>query len=196
MSYIDCYKHELVGLFAGLPVYHPLEDIPRPTGDTWAGAFGCTTGQLVLGGGQGEHLGVVLLRPDTAVAMFAYDSDDFERLEETGAVDAVTLRPVFDFAGWSVSDYHRFYERCTSRALPNPYVDEGRLPFEDWLAQSLGEFVYYAMPELAQPLVNALRERHKNRSHIRYNNVLLVPPGMPVYANGGNAFASLRTRRD
>jgi hypothetical protein len=33
MSHIDSYKHEIVGLFGSLPVYHPLEDIPEPATD-------------------------------------------------------------------------------------------------------------------------------------------------------------------
>jgi len=60
MSHIDSYKHEIVGLFGCLPVYHPLGDIPAPP-DNWPEYdFGYTTEQLVIGGGPGEHLGLVL----------------------------------------------------------------------------------------------------------------------------------------
>ena len=47
MSHIDSFKHELVGLFGGLPVYHPLEVID--------GDFRCDPTQLLLGGGSGEQ---------------------------------------------------------------------------------------------------------------------------------------------
>ena len=47
MSHIDSFKHEIVGLFGGLPVYHPLEDIN--------GDFKCSTKQLVIGGGSGDQ---------------------------------------------------------------------------------------------------------------------------------------------
>lgn len=43
MSYIDTFDHELVGFFAGLPVYHPLvvhED---------ATEFSCNPNQLLIG---------------------------------------------------------------------------------------------------------------------------------------------------
>ena len=52
MSHIDSYPHEIVGLFGRLPVYHPLEDIPEPPEGHWEHDFGCTTEQLVIGGGS------------------------------------------------------------------------------------------------------------------------------------------------
>ena len=60
MSHIDSYKHEIVGLFGCIPVYRPLEDISEPGDDDPQLDFGCTTEQLVIGGGPGEHLGLVL----------------------------------------------------------------------------------------------------------------------------------------
>jgi hypothetical protein len=69
MSHIDSYKHEIVGLFGSLPVYHPLEDIPEPATDQLQHDFGCTTEQLVIGGGSGEHSGLVFRDAQGAAAI-------------------------------------------------------------------------------------------------------------------------------
>jgi hypothetical protein len=70
MSYIDTFDdtfdHGLVGFFAGLPRYHPLETVAGSGGDE----LGCTPRQLVLGGGSGEHPAVVLRQPPAAVMAF------------------------------------------------------------------------------------------------------------------------------
>jgi hypothetical protein len=66
MSYIDTFDHELVGFFAGLPLYRPLEIVAGSGGDE----FGCTPLQLVLGGGSGEHPAVVLAQPRAAVVWY------------------------------------------------------------------------------------------------------------------------------
>lgn len=60
MSHIDSFKHEIVGLFGGLLVYHPLEDIQ--------GDFVCTPKCLLIGGGSGEHPALVIESPLKAVS--------------------------------------------------------------------------------------------------------------------------------
>ena len=176
MSFIDGYKHQLVGYFGYLPVYRPLEDIDGPKQE-----FSCPRGGLVIGGGSGEHPGLVLRDPAGAVAEFLRETWP-ERAAEAGWREAIhdhlrTPSDCLDFASWDVEDHVRFYTLCTT-AVPNPYDPEGTASgFESWLCCSLGEFVFFAMPELARDLV-----------HVYWNNILLLPPGLPLYANGGSAW--------
>lgn len=189
MSYIDSYKHEIVGLFGCLPVYHPLEDIPPS--DIGGGLdFGCTTGQLVLGGGSGEHPGLVLLNAECAVAEFVHQCGDFELSDELNShlSETIGLPPHFDFAGWSTEDHHGFYELCADGYLPNGFDPQGEADLEEWLHLGFGEFIYYAMPQFARRLVETVKSHHRDAHHIRYNNITIIPPDMPVDANGGNAF--------
>ena len=62
VSHIDSFKHELIGLFGGLPVYRPLQLID--------GDFQCDVNQLVLGGGSGEHPALVVKNLLAAVACY------------------------------------------------------------------------------------------------------------------------------
>ena len=80
MSYIDSYKHELVGMFGSLPVYHPLEDIPGSSEPELSGEFACSTKQIVIGGGGGEWPGLVITNPIGAVIEFlcyGVEEEDF-----------------------------------------------------------------------------------------------------------------------
>lgn len=77
-----------------------------------------------------------------------------------------------------------------SSALPNPCNED--MSVEEWLVLGFGEFVYFAMPALASPLIERLDEPYAHFCHVRYGNIMLIPPNMPVYANGGNAFVSTR----
>ena len=189
MSYIDGYKHQQVGLFGNIPVYRPLEDINPSDNLRWNGDFGCTIEQLVIGGGSGEHPGLVICSPAAAVAEFAFTCEDFTEDEALYR----KLYPLLDaeqflFAGWGVTDYHGFYEHCVSPTLPNPFDPYGDLSFETWLLAGIGEFIYYAMPDLTPVTVAAIAPLQTEKHHIRFNNIPLIPPNMPVYANGGNAF--------
>lgn len=197
MSYIDIYPHELVGYFGPLPVYRPLEDIPGWIPETgWDGDFPCRTDQLVIGGGSGEFPGLVLSRPGAAVACFALHHEAFSlprKTRETLEAD-IAGAPVTRRHGWLEEDHVRFRSIITSTEIANPFYD-GEMDEETWLACSLGEFVYSALPELAPDEVETLRRFEGERAHVRFNNILLPPPGMPVYANGGTAFEITRRKR-
>ncbi len=193
MSYIDCYKHELVGLFGYLPVYRPLQEIPGSL-DPNDGDFRCLPNQLVLGGGSGEHPGLVLLCPERAVAEFIIHNPDLELPEEVEKSiweQSVRSNPAFLFSDWSTEDHHDFFELCTGPGLPNRFRPDHEFSFETWLLLGFGEFVYYSMPELVPSSLIERVGSAPRSPHIHFNNVLLVPPGMPVYANGGNAFFNL-----
>lgn len=203
MSHIDSFRHEIVGFFGGIPVYHPLEII--------RGDFYCDPSQLVLGGGSGEHPAMVLEDPTAAVALFldteltalknspvpaaqhpltavAHEWLEIVRPFTNGALD-----DYFTFYDWTDETHENFHALCTSRALPNPcWKDAWKADIRTWLALGFGEFVFFAMPDLAPDLVGQLRDPYAHFRHVRYANILLIPPNMPVYANGGNAFVSKR----
>src|SRR5690348_13967515 len=69
MSYIDTFDHEFVGFFVGLPLYHPTETV---SAKRHADEFGCTTGELVLGGGPGEYPALLVTDPGGAVLHFLH----------------------------------------------------------------------------------------------------------------------------
>lgn len=190
MSHIDSFRHQLAGSLFGLPVYLPLQDIQ--------GDFTCTTRQLVIGGGSGEHPALVLKDPPGAVAEFLREAVPGLKLAapEEKAWRAVfepflpdRLRDVLVFYDWDLATYHAFYELCRSPAAQNPYMGErGWMEMEEWLIRGLGEFVFYALPHLAEGIAGKLEQPYAKFREVLFNNVMLVPPNMPVYANGGNAF--------
>ncbi|WP_300671565.1 hypothetical protein [Desulfoluna sp.] len=195
MSHIDSFKHEIVGLFGNVPVYHPLEEIQ--------GDFVCTPKNLVLGGGSGEHPALVIESPLKAVAWFLNHELEPLRNTELSAerfplktkVDAwspiiapyLTSSPhdILTFYEWDKETYSRFGTLCKSPALPNPLDDE---PLETWLILGMGEFVFFAMPHLAPEIMTKLEDPYPCFHHTYHNNIMVIPPNIPVYANGGNAF--------
>lgn len=68
MSYIDLIKHELVGFFNGLPVYHPLETVEEGSWESYD--FSCSPANLIIGGGAGEHPALVLHNLESLVAAY------------------------------------------------------------------------------------------------------------------------------
>ncbi len=195
MSHIDSFKHEIVGLFGGLPVYHPLEDIN--------GDFKCSTKQLVIGGGSGEHPALVIENPLAAVACFINESLKFLKISDaienqwTYVIEPfLTLSPdrIFKYYEWSIETYSDFAELCKSTALPNPFF-EGNYSLEAWLILGIGEFIFFSMPDLATEIMSQLQNPYQYFYHMQYNNIMLIPPNFSVYANGGNAFTSERRHK-
>ena len=196
MSHIDSFKHEIIGQFGSIPVYHPLEEIN--------GDFKALPEHLVLGGGSGEHPAMVVKGPEQAVALFLKNrlepllnpelSENRFPLKKVAAVWLEKIKPhlpenldeVYVFYQWTEENHKEFYEYCQLPALPNSYW---RGDFKEWLALSFGEFIFFAMPELAGELMDVLgSDPYRHFRHVYYNNIGIIPPNMPVYANGGNAF--------
>lgn len=198
MSHIDSFSHQIVGQFGPLPVYRPLTDID--------GDFQCTTKQLLLGGGSGEHPAMVLKRPDTAVARYLDDylkSGEFEYWGEKPASDLEGIRVVVNdyltqrnedvvaYHEWSAETHESFERLCRSDALPRPYgLHASQMSLEEWVILGFGEFVFFAMPELAVDIVSKLSNPYRGFDRVHFSNVMLIPPNMPVFANGGNAYRS------
>jgi hypothetical protein len=197
MSYIDTFDHEFVGFFGGLPIYHPVEvvlGVPDDPRD-----FGCDPSQLVIGGGGGEHPGLVIKEPENAAARFVIswldrlEDDDPEAFaagaERFAAWDAAhrdaTFRPwseVLEFAGWRVGEYSEFVEHCRSAAFATPYRPEKHRSVEAWISCSIGEFILLAMPEFAPLVVASLGAPvPETKWWTLFENVRLPPPGYPVF---------------
>lgn len=164
--------------------------------------FGCTPEHLVLGGGSGEHVAVVLKDPAYAVATFIIqwtiwceDNDPkrysahkevFDRWDSVLSRDPWLPKPwieVFNFAGWGADDYAEFVEHCASPAFRTPLarVPRKRGGLEEWLAASLGEFVFFSMPELGERVTSLLDSPREYVKPSIYRNVVLPPPGYPDY---------------
>jgi hypothetical protein len=198
VSYIDTFDNEFVGYFGGIPVYHPLEVVPAlPNEDP--GRFACGPENLVIGGGSGEHPGIVVKAPGETVVCFVrawLDETPFlspdERQALRPAVEAlpdasdrrrmqIDWQHVFEFAGWRVADYVEFSSRCASRAFHRPFDPGKDASLEQWLAASVGEFILFAMPELAEEAVQRLGDLRRHLCGDLYKNILLLPPGYPVW---------------
>lgn len=190
MSYIDTFDHEFVGYFGGIPVYRPLESVPSLPDDD-PRDFACGPENLVIGGGAGEHLGIVLKAPGDAVDYYMHAwlrylelqyPEEHEALrpliEAWRAVSApVDLRQVVAFAGWQVADYAEFSARCSSQAFLRPFDRREDASLEQWLVESLGEFVLLAMPELAADALARMGDLRGRITGGIYGNILLAPPG-------------------
>jgi len=190
MSHIDSFKHQRIGSFGYIPVYRALQEIDSD--------FRCKEGHLILGGGSGEHPAMVLKDPLAAVARFIDSeidnldlSEGMLRLWKTSYQVYIKWdsREIVEFYEWGIKTYHDFFKLCVDGDLPNRYYQKD-ISIETWLILGLGEFVFFAMPELAPEIIGLLSEPYKYFKHVSYNNILLHPPNMPVYANGGNAFVS------
>jgi hypothetical protein len=185
MSYIDSFDHDLVGFFGGLPIYHPTQDISGAAIDPQE--FACNSRQLILGGGEGEHPALVLADPSSAALHFAGLA--WTLLPERQPLSAPTRRALdratscwqcLSFAGWDMKTHADFYARCTAACYPTPFDPERHGTVEEWLVASLGEFVYFALPELAADAEEPRAELRTQVSHPIFWNVLTPPPGYPV----------------
>jgi len=196
MSYIDTFDNEFVGYFGGIPVYHPLEVVPASPDDP--ASFACDPENLLIGGGSGEHPGIVVKAPGEAVVCFVrtwLEKNPYFSPEERQAMqpaleawpDASSRKSwsdcrrndwmhIFEFAGWRVEDYVKFSSRCASPAFHRPFDLDKDGSLEVWLAASVGEFILFAMPDLAQDAVQRLGDLRRHISGNIYRNILLLPP--------------------
>lgn len=181
MSYIDGYDHELIGQLGYLPIYHPLEKID---GEGWgAYDFSATPENLVLGGGSGEHPGLVVHHLPMLATRFLYAqlSDAEEATLSDGQKafldDLYYAGEALEFCCWSVADYARLQTMAESPTFMNPVTAEERV--ENWIEKSLGELVWYALPDL-NPHHQALQDIFQRFDiYPAMRNVTIEPPGYP-----------------
>lgn len=190
MSHIDSFEHAFLGTFIGLPVYLPLEDI--------CGDFECTTRQFLVGGGSGEHPALIVKNPLAAVAEYLHevvpdskmcsaDKDKWRSVYENYLW--LRTRDILEFSDWNIQTYHSFYDRCSSPYAENSFrVYSESKSIEEWLILGFGEFVFFALPQLAPEIMSQIEEPYKHFHHMLFNNIMTLPPNFPVYANGGRAF--------
>ena len=150
MSYIDCFDHEYIGSLGYLPIYRPLQVIE---GDGWGSYdFSASPKNLVLGGGSGEHPGLVIHKLESLVANFLYlqINDEKEAKISKENIDYITNicyeNDVLEFCGWSIRQYVSLTEMAKSTAFTIP-LKEGE-EVEDWLCKSIGELIYFSLHEL------------------------------------------------
>jgi hypothetical protein len=200
MSYIDTFPHELVGYLAGIPLYHPLTTVE---GEKGTADFGCSRDNLVLGGGSGEHPGLVFHRLDLLVRYYLdelQDEDGYTLVPAEVLRDspggAVIFRECLEFCGWSIADTVAFAERCRSNTLPRPFDVDCHGSIEMWLALTIGELVWRSLPHLVPSLVDAVGDSRQDilKEYLRAPNVLMMPPGFERdFTNREQAFqAKLR----
>lgn len=182
MSHIDSYDHEYIGRLAYLPVYHPLQEVER---NRWGEEdFGFTPANLILGGGSGEHPGLVIHKLECCVARFLVEAISDRDLDKLSQEDQNFLNDlanesyhkILEFCGWYVHHYAEFHEAIYSKAVFGPEEDER---VEDWLIGNIGELVYYALPEL-NPEQERMQQMVTNFDfYPRYQNINCPPPGYP-----------------
>lgn len=173
MSYIDTIKHERVGTLVGYPIYHPLERSPYRA-KTRRGAYDFTCGplNLVLGGGSGEHPGMVIHRPGQLVIMYLLDyleghpvdpkqMASYDKLESLLS-DSLKLdyNEWFEYCGWGAEQVVTMVEKCSAYSVQVPYLLAAHHSFERWLALSLGHFCFHHLPKIVGNLVTQLYEEY------------------------------------
>lgn len=182
MSHIDSYDHEFLGKFAYLPVYHPLQEVDRYE---WGEEdFGFTPANLILGGGSGEHPGLVIHKLECCVARFLIgflSEKDFNTLTKEGqeylrSLASTPTTALLEYCGWTKEHHQRFETAVHSEAVNGPVAGED---LQDWLAANVGEFVYFSLPELNPEQARMKALMRPFQLYGRYVNFLCVPPGYP-----------------
>lgn len=187
MSYIDSIKHELVGYINGLPIYHPLETIKDGAWGEYD--FSCSPENLVIGGGSGEHPALVVHHLGSLVARYLLlcieknvehfsdriptpPEETVDRLSDIAFDTGETL----EFCNWSMTHIRDFVDLAKSPLHQTP-LHETQDP-EEWIKESIGEFVYFSLPELNPFHAEMIRLPGINDGFLGYwmKNVTCPPP--------------------
>lgn len=184
MSFIDSYDHEFIGTLGYYPIYHPLEEIIAFADCD----FNASSRNLVLGDGSGGLSALVVHKLECLAAHFLYDQlidDEIEQLSDTDReyLDDLVCEPfdaIFEFFDWSIRDYSSLPQMAMSRAFMAPFNEDGDEEVESWLCRSLGELIYFSLPDL-NPEHERLESIFKNfEIHATMENVRCSPPGYPT----------------
>lgn len=184
MSHIDSIRHEFLGYFNGLPIYHPLESLSGPNRGDYD--FGCTPDNLVIGGGSGEHPALILhdlggLAAFYLVHCVGEDALDCENTYNCLYEMALRADEHLEFCAWPMHLVHHFVEQAKSPLHGTPWNTEAE-SVEDWIKASMGEFIFFSLPELNpdyQTIINLSGIRRlKPQSGLGpwLNNVFCPPP--------------------
>lgn len=173
MSYVDLFENRHVGTLAGYPLYH----LPKGTGPGEPAGhpeFSATPNNLVLGGGSGEHPGLVIHDFDQLVRLYLLHAielsvhsgrpktAEIEALEDA-LVEGLNVRfyKMFEYCGWGIDQWGGLGRAICSPALSTPYDEDTHSSPEHWLAYSLGEFCIMQMPELMSSLMAKTLYEHQ-----------------------------------
>lgn len=188
MSYIDTIKHEIVGHLNGLPIYHPLEIHKE---GAWSDPyFSCTPDNLILGGGAGEHPALVIHGLGALVARYilhyvdtltdleknypALPDDTTEWLQDLAFPETSEM---LEFCGWRMVHYSKFVENAKSQVNGRPLENPEKA--EEWIKLSIGEFVFFSMPDLnpyQDEMLNLAGIKGGEKLGCLMNNVTCPPP--------------------
>ena len=186
MSYIDSFDHEYIGHLGYLPLYHSLVEVEGDKRGSYD--FSASPQNLVLGGGSGEHPGLVIHNLASVVAKYLYfqlsdeEIDTLTEEEEEYVTDlySISSDDILEFCGWSIRQYADFLRMSSSEALSCPLSDSEDA--EDWLIRSIGEIVYFSLPDLNpdhEKLMSIFREFSMGAT---MRNISCTPPGYPKVA--------------
>lgn len=163
MSYIDTIPHEQLGTLAGYPLYHPLATKIAERGDY---EFGCSPANIVLGGGSGEHPGMVLHHLEHLARyylLYRLDSlsenkpethlDELESLEDRLLNCLVPVSKCLETCGWQLEQLAELVRRSQESSLTTPYDTLEHSSVEHWLAYSIGEWLWFDHMTLLGPMV-------------------------------------------
>ena len=184
MSYIDTFDHEYLADLGYLPIYRPLV---RVDGGHWGSYdFSATPENLILGGGCGEHPGLVLHNLGSVAATFVYaqlteeEEDTLPQDTQHKLLDLFYAEGRLEFCSWSIEQYANLRDMAQSPAMSTPLSDGQKV--EDWLIQSLGEFIWFSLPDLNphQDFLLQVLDGRELPAPIR--NVKCHPPGYPLCA--------------
>lgn len=181
MSYIDSYNHEFVWYLWYLPIYHPTENIIGVT-DKWGEYdFNASSKNLVLWWWSWEHPALVLHRLECFVAKYINENlteEEFESLDKKDKNYLFDLIytdywELLEFCWWEIENYHKFFNMWKLETFRNPCSEDKKT--EDWLIESIWEFIFHFMPEL-NPKQKKLKELASKFKLYHYNNISCPPP--------------------
>jgi hypothetical protein len=187
MSHIDTINHSVVGTFAGISVYHTLQDIDGKDYD-----FSATPKNLVIGGGSGEHPGMVIQDLDFCVWEFltaltelqGKEIDDLEFFTkfENGipnyTMKETTVYSNLEYSTWNMKDIARFADNVNKEFDESIKYATGKDKFnrtsiELKVSIMIGEFVFYSAKKLiSEPLLEYIEEN----KHLLEKDIDLYAP--------------------
>jgi hypothetical protein len=189
MSYIDTISHSVVGTFAGVSVYHPLQNLDEERKDE----FSATPKNLVIGGGSGEHPGMVVQDLDFCVlefltAIVELQGKEIDELEfftklEKGIPNYTpsehTIWSNLEYSSWGMKEIARFVDNVNKEFDENIQYFKNKDNFkkiqpELKICIMLGEFIFYSGKKLiSEPLLEYIEE---NKHLLEKADIDLIAP--------------------
>lgn len=193
MSYIDQADHSHVGSFLDIALYHPLTTI---TGDE----FHADKTNLVIGGGSGEHPGMVVKNLDYCVMTYleliaqackidSEKSDFFQNWDDSLSEEqwqTYNSHKALDY-DWDMKTLGAFISRVDSHfAQRIEYFHNKDLDISDRVEEKIcimmGEFVYFSAQHLLSDNLQAHLKTQPENLHVMpcFDAVNVPPQGYPV----------------